>query len=90
MRFLTAVHVRVPPDRPDMLRALVLSAYDALRGHGYAFFTVGLDAKDPLSAAFDGLLGQTRADRRLRRLPGGSLRRPAARRGPARFEIALV
>jgi hypothetical protein len=59
MRFLTAVHVCVPPDRPDMLRALVLSAYDALRGRGYAFFSVGLDAKDPLSAAFDGLLGQT-------------------------------
>ena len=90
MRFLTAVHVCVPPDRPDMLRALVLSAYDALRGRGYAFFSVGLDAKDPLSAAFDGLLGQTTQIDAYVACPAGRYGGPPLDGAPLHFEIALV
>ena len=90
MRFLTAVHVCVPPDRPAMLRALVLSAYDALRGRGYAFFSVGLDAKDPLSAAFDGLLGQTTQIDAYVACPAGRYDGAPLDGAPLHFEIALV
>jgi hypothetical protein len=58
LRHLTAVHVCVPPDRPDVLRALLVDAYNDLRGSGYSFFSVGLDVADPLSVALSGLLAQ--------------------------------
>lgn len=58
LRTLTAVHVCVPSDSPDVLRALLVTGYNELRGRGYSFFTVGLDVKDPLTAACRGLLAQ--------------------------------
>jgi hypothetical protein len=41
-----------------VLRALVVDAYNNLRGSGYSFFSVGLDVTDPLSKALSGLLAQ--------------------------------
>lgn len=54
----TAVNVCVPESRPDVLRALVLAAYDELRGNRCSFMNVGLDVRDPLTVALDGLLAQ--------------------------------
>ncbi len=90
MHYLTGVHLCVPPDRPDMLRALILSAYDALRGRGYAFFTVGLDARDPLSSAFEGLLAQITDIDAYVTSPAGRYQGPALDGAPLHFEIALV
>ncbi len=58
LRHLTAVHVCVPPDGSDVLRALLVDAYNELRGSAYSFFSVGLDVTDPLSTALSGLLAQ--------------------------------
>ncbi|MBW3575228.1 MAG: BtaA family protein [Actinobacteria bacterium] len=58
LHHLTAVHVCVPPECPEVLRALVVDAYNELRGSGYSFLSIGLDAADPLSAALSGLLSQ--------------------------------
>ena len=58
LRHLTAVHVCVPPDSPEVLRALLVDAYNELRGTAYSFFSVGLDVTDPLSEALSGLLAQ--------------------------------
>ncbi len=58
LRHLTAVHVCVPPDGAAVLRALVVDAYNELRGSGYSFLSVGLDVADPLSVALSGLLAQ--------------------------------
>ena len=41
-----------------MLRALVISAYNELRRSGCSFMNLGLDRRDPLSAAMAGLLAQ--------------------------------
>jgi S-adenosylmethionine-diacylglycerol 3-amino-3-carboxypropyl transferase len=58
LRHLSAVHACVPPGAPAVLRALVVDAYNDLRGSGYSFFSVGLDVTDPLSKALSGLLAQ--------------------------------
>ncbi|CAN5823076.1 hypothetical protein BH24ACT2_BH24ACT2_13520 [soil metagenome] len=58
LRHLSAVQVCVPPHSPEVLRALVVDAYNDLRGSGYSFFSVGLDVTDPLSKALSGLLAQ--------------------------------
>jgi ribosomal protein S18 acetylase RimI-like enzyme len=58
LRYLTAVNICVRPDRVDVLRALLYHCYNENRGKGYAFFSVGLDEKDPLNAALNGLMPQ--------------------------------
>ena len=58
LRNLTVVHVCVPPEEPEVLRALVLDAYNAARGQGFSFLNVGLDGADPLGVAMNGLLAQ--------------------------------
>lgn len=55
---VSIAHICVPPERPRVLRALVISAYNALRGSGCSFMNVGLDLRDPLTAAMSGLLAQ--------------------------------
>ena len=58
VRCLAAVHVCVPPDRPDVLRRLLLAAGHAAHGTA-SFFTIGLDARDPLASALAGLRSLT-------------------------------
>jgi hypothetical protein len=58
LRQRTAVHVCVTSERADALRALVIDTHNSLCGSGVAFFNVGLDRCDPLSAAFRGLFAQ--------------------------------
>jgi hypothetical protein len=55
---VSIAHICVPADKPHVLRALVISAYNELRRSDCSFMNVGLDRRDPLSAAMDGLLAQ--------------------------------
>ena len=55
---VSIAHICVPADKPQLLRALVISAYNELRHSGCSFMNLGLDRRDPLSAAMDGLLAQ--------------------------------
>ena len=89
LRHLSAVHVCVPPDSPEVLRALVVDAYNELRGSGYSFFSVGLDVADPLSAALSGLLAQ-RIDIRACVATLGATEGPSFDDRPVHHEIALV
>jgi hypothetical protein len=90
LRSLTAVNVCVPQGRAEVLRALVLTAYDALRGKGYAFFTIGLDRKDPLTAALDGLMAQPTDIHACVSTPEGAYAGLPLDDRPVHFEIALV
>lgn len=90
LRHATVVHACVPPRSPEVLRALVLTAYDALRGRGHAFFTIGLDVRDPLANALDGLLAQPTDISARVTTPLGSYTGPALDDRPLHFEIALV
>ena len=90
LRYLTAVNICVPEGRADMLRALLIAAYNGLRGKGHAFFTVGLDPKDPLNAAFKGLMAQPTDIDALVTTPSGRYQGSALDALPLHFEIALV
>ena len=58
LRCATALHVCVPGDRPDVLRALLVDAHNDLRSSGFSFLNIGLDVTDPLSSALGGLFAQ--------------------------------
>jgi hypothetical protein len=54
----TVVDLCVPPDAPELLRALLLAANRVAMGSGLSFLTLGLDARDPLAAALRGMHAQ--------------------------------
>jgi len=58
LRYVSALHICVPGDRADVLRALVVDGHNSLRHAGCSFMNFGLDVKDPLSEAFGGLFAQ--------------------------------
>lgn len=58
LRHRTVFQVCVPSDRPDVLRSLLVTAHNELRNSRCSFFNVGLDVRDPLTSATEGLLGQ--------------------------------
>lgn len=86
----SAVHLCVPMDRADALRALVLAAYDRLRGSGCVFMNVALDARDPLTAALHGLLAAPTAIHAYATMPGGEWTGAPLDDRPLHFETALV
>ncbi len=90
LRHLTAVHVCVAGDEPEVLRALLLHAYAAARADGYAFFTIGLDVRDPLTAALRGLLAQPTDIHVYVTAPSGHYRGPDFSESPFHYEIALA
>jgi len=55
---VSIAHICVPADKPRVLRALIISGYNEQRGSGCSFMNVGMDRRDPLSAAVDGLFAQ--------------------------------
>jgi hypothetical protein len=55
---VTAANICVLESRPDVLRALVVAAYNDLRGRRYSFMNIGLDRRDPLGTSLDGLFAQ--------------------------------
>ncbi|MDQ3522480.1 MAG: hypothetical protein M3434_09125 [Gemmatimonadota bacterium] len=90
LRYLTAVHLCVPPDDPGVLRSLLLYAYSELRGRGLSFLTVGLDVRDPLCGALSGMLAQPTDVHAYATTPAGRYTGLALDMLPLHYEIALV
>ncbi len=90
LRCATAFHLCVPGDRPDVLRALVVDAHNALRHTGCSFLNIGLDVTDPLAGAMRGLFAQpTDVNAYVLALRSGIA--PEVLDGrPLHYEIALV
>jgi GNAT superfamily N-acetyltransferase len=90
LRYRTALHVCVPSDRPDVLRALVRSTCAELRAERYAFATIGLDVRDPLCRAMSGLGAQPTDVGAYILTPTGGYIGPSLTDRPLHYEIALV
>ncbi|HVE62602.1 MAG TPA: GNAT family N-acetyltransferase [Mycobacteriales bacterium] len=90
LRFVTAVNVCVAPERPEVLRALVLRAYDGVRGRDYSFLNIGLDVADPAATALKGLLAQPTDVWACISSPRGAYAGPDVADRPVHHEIALV
>ena len=90
LRWLTAANVCVPSNAPGVLRALVLSVYAEMRTRGYTCLNIGLDVRDPLSAALDGLMAQPTDIHAYITTPGGAYTGPSVRTLPLHHEIGLV
>lgn len=86
----SAVHLCVPLDRADILRALVLAAYDRLRGSDRVFVNVALDARESLSTALRGLLAAPTAIHAYATMPRGAWDGSALDDRLLHFETALV
>jgi hypothetical protein len=54
----TIAHLCVPSARPELLRALVFAAYSAVRSRDCSVLNIGLDVRDPLAPALQGMYAQ--------------------------------
>ena len=90
LRNVTAFNVCVPADAPGVLRTLVRDAHDDLRAAGNSLLSVGLDTRDPLTAALDGLFAQPTDVRAYSCTPSGDYTGPALDGRVLHYEIALV
>lgn len=85
---LAAVHVCA--DEAPTLRALLLSAYRRHRAGRFTFLTIGLDVRDPLLRATEGLIGQPTRVNAYVTTAAGSADPDLLSRRPLHFEPALV
>ena len=90
MYHASAVHLCVPVDRADVLRALVLAGYDRMRGSGRVFISVSLDVREPLIAALRGLMAAPTDIHAYATMPAGAWTGAALDDRPLHFETALV
>jgi GNAT superfamily N-acetyltransferase len=90
LRYRTALHVCVPAERPDVLRALVRESCAELRAQRYAFATIGLDVRDPLCAAMSGLGAQPTDVGAYVLTPTVAYCGPSLEDRPLHYEVALV
>ncbi len=90
LRCLNAFNVCVPGDEPGVLRALLLQIYAATRGEGYSCLNIGLDVRDPLTAAVGGLLAQPTDIHAYITTPSGAWTGPSLGNRPLHYETALV
>ena len=88
--YCTAYNVCVPGEAPEVLRALVRSSYAELRDAGYALATIGLDVRDPLCAALNGLFAQPTDVNAFIYTTSGDYAGPSLADRPLHYEIALV
>lgn len=89
LNLVTATHVCVPGVRADVLRALLVSAHNELRGSGCSLLNIGLDKSDPLTVALHGLFAQpTDIHAYLTNARGKAWNRELG--GILHYEIALV
>jgi GNAT superfamily N-acetyltransferase len=86
----TAIHVCVPPELPSVLRALVRRSHHELRRARCALATIGLDVRDPLCSALDGLFAQPTDVNAYVCTPGGEYTGASLADRPLHYEIALV
>jgi len=90
LRCLSAFNLCVPADQPAVLRALLLHIYAARRADGYSCLNVGLDVKDPLAAALQGLLAQPTDIHAYITTPAGAYDGSPLDGRPLHYETALV
>jgi len=90
LRYRTALHVCVRDGSPAILRTLVRSSCAELRAARYAFATIGLDIRDPLCAALDGLFAQPTGSHAHICTTSGDYLGPSLGDRPLHYEIALV
>lgn len=90
LRWLTAANICVPANAPGVLRALLLGVYGAMRTRGYSCLNIGLDVRDPLTVALDGLMAQPTDIHAYITTPAGAYTGPSLRTLPLHHEIALV
>jgi hypothetical protein len=90
LRYCTAVHACVSPERPEVLRELVRSSYGDLRDARYVAATIGLDMRDPLRGALGGLLSQPTDSHAYVCTAIGDYAGPSLADRPLHYEIALV
>ncbi|HEX6739007.1 MAG TPA: hypothetical protein VF310_12080, partial [Vicinamibacteria bacterium] len=90
LRARTAVHVCVPADEPATLHALLREGHRRRRAAGDAFFTIGLDVRDPLCAALRGFWAQPTDVHAYATTARGAYAGPALDDRPLHHEIALV
>ncbi len=90
LRCLTAFNVCVPGDEPAVLRALLLRIYAARQAGGYSCLNIGLDVRDPLTAALRGLLAQPTDVHAYITTPSGAYAGPRLGSRPLHYETALV
>jgi ribosomal protein S18 acetylase RimI-like enzyme len=87
---VTIAHICVPGDRCEVLHALLVSTHNELRHSGISFINVGLDTRDPLSAAMDGFFAQpTDVNAYVTRSRSG-IPSESLDEAPVHYEIALV
>ena len=86
----SAVHVCVPSNRPDVMRALVLAAYNRLHRTDRVFLQIALDVRDPLIGALGGMLATPTVVHAHATTPSGSWTAGTLDDRPLHFEIALV
>jgi ribosomal protein S18 acetylase RimI-like enzyme len=90
LRCATILHTCVPSDCPEVLHALLIDAHNDLRHSGYSFMNLGLDVRDPLSPALNGLFAQpTDVHAYVLAARSGVGPEPLDMR-PLHYEIALV
>jgi hypothetical protein len=90
LRYRTALHVCVPSEKPDVLRALVRSSCAELRAQRYAFATIGLDVRDPLCSAMAGFAAQPTDVNAYVLTPTSAYSGPPLTDRPLHYEISLV
>lgn len=86
---LAATHVCVPGDRPRVLRDLLIEASRVAHG-SYAFFTLGLDVRDPLARALRGFRSLGTDVAVYATSPDETYGGPLDAGRPIHFETALV
>jgi hypothetical protein len=90
LRSLSALHLCVPPDEPEVLRALLLHARSMHRRSDHHFLTIALDQRDPLRHALRGLFAQPTAVGAYATTPRGRWTGAPLDGRPLHFESALV
>ena len=90
LHYASTVHLCVPTDRPDILRALMLGAYAQLHGTGRVFMNVALDARETLITALRGLLATPTVIHAYATMASGAWTGSALDDRPLHFETTLV
>lgn len=90
LRAASIVHPCVPVDEPAVFGALLRQAHGALRARNFAFFTVGLDIRDPLTSGLRGLWAQPTDVHGYVATFAGRYAGPALDDRPFHYDIALV
>ena len=90
LHYASAVHLCVPVDGADILRALVVAAYARLRGSDRVVMNVALDARETLHTALRGLLATPTAIHAYATMACGEWAGPPLDDRPLHFETALV